>query len=126
VSKYEALGNYLRVQKVERLRLSFSEIEKILNAKLPPSKRHRAWWSNNPSNNVMTKQWLDAGFETADVDVEGQKLVFRKLNELPAVRELHSIFGCMKGEFTLAPGYDPTAPAGEDWLASDVLGHGTK
>ena len=39
----------------------------------------RAWWSNNAANNVMTKVWLDAGFESAQVDMEARKLVFRRV-----------------------------------------------
>lgn len=76
MSKYEPLGAYLRAQKFERIPMSFAEIERILKAKLPPSKQHRAWWSNNPSNNVMTRQWLDAGYKTADVDPDTGRVVF--------------------------------------------------
>ena len=60
--------------------MTFREIEKITGAKLPPkAQHHRAWWSNNPDNNVMTKVWLAAGFESAQVDMEGRKLVFRRV-----------------------------------------------
>lgn len=76
MSKYEPLGAFLRAQKTERIAMSFAEIERILKAKLPPSKQHRAWWSNNPSNNVMTRQWLDAGYKTSDVDPDMGRLVF--------------------------------------------------
>ena len=109
MGKYEPLGKFLRTQKLTRISMSFSEIERILNAKLPPSKKYPAWWSNNPDNNVMTRAWLAAGYETEAVDVASGKLVFRRVKKKgPAVRP--SIFGCMKGLFTLAEGYDPTAP----------------
>ena len=89
--------------------MTFSEIERILKAKLPVSKNHRAWWSNNPDNNVMTRAWLAAGYVTEAVDIASGKLVFRRVKKVePRVR--HSIFGCMKGLFTLADDYDPTAP----------------
>ena len=78
MSKYEALGAYLRAQKFERIPMSFGEIERILKAKLPPSKQYRAWWSNNPSNNVMTRQWLDAGYKTTDVDPQSGRVVFQR------------------------------------------------
>jgi len=53
--------------------VTFEEIERITGTALPPKSQHsRAWWSNNPSNNVMTKIWLDAGFETAQVDISGR------------------------------------------------------
>lgn len=118
MGKYEPLGQFLRGQRRERIAMSFAEIERILGAKLPASKQHRAWWSNNPDNNVMTREWLDAGYETENVDIPGQSLVFRR----KAKADLKSgprpsIFGCMKGMATLAPGFDFTSPMewDDDW-----------
>lgn len=124
MGKYEPLGNYLRSKKLERIAMSFAEIERIINAKLPPSKLHRAWWSNNPDNNVMTREWLDAGYETESVDTASGRLVFRR-NKPPQngkKGQRASIFGCMKDMVTLAPDYDPTAPTGEDWLTGEIGG----
>jgi hypothetical protein len=77
--KYDALGQYLKARATQTMvRLTFAEIEAIIASKLPSSAYdHRPWWSNNPSNNVMTKVWLAAGFETEQVDMAGQTLVFR-------------------------------------------------
>ncbi|MEA2936481.1 MAG: hypothetical protein QOD74_3127, partial [Variibacter sp.] len=62
--------------------MTFAEIERITGSKLPPKAQHqRAWWSNNPSNNVMTKVWLEAGYETERVDMAGRKLVFRRVGK---------------------------------------------
>jgi hypothetical protein len=117
MGKYEPLGVFLRSQKQARISMTFAQIERILKAKLPMSKKQRAWWSNNPDNNVMTREWLDAGFETEAVDVVSEKLVFRKHAPVLSKRKRHPIFGCMKGLFTLAEGYDPTAPLDleDDW-----------
>ncbi len=79
MGKYEPLRIFLKAQNRERVPMTFPEIEKVIGAKLPNSKQFRAWWSNNPWNNVMTKEWLEAGYETESVDVEGEKLVFRKM-----------------------------------------------
>ena len=80
MGKYENLGAFLQKQRAREVPLSFREIEKITGVKLPPkAQHHRAWWSNNPSNNVMTKVWLEAGFESAQVDMEARKLVFRRV-----------------------------------------------
>ena len=79
MSKYTPLGNYLRRQGATEVPLSFSDIERIVGSALPPkAKGHRAWWSNNPTNNVMTKIWLDAGFQTERVDMAMERLVFRR------------------------------------------------
>ncbi len=117
MGKYEPLGVFLRSQKQARIAMTFAQIERILKAKLPMSKKQRAWWSNNPDNNVMTREWLDAGFETEAVDVVSGKLVFRKHAPTLPKGKRHPIFGCMKGLFTLAEGYDPTAPLDleDDW-----------
>ena len=127
MSKYEPLGKYLSQQNRAHIPMTFREIERILGHSLPASKSHRAWWSNNPTNNVMTQQWLDAGYETEAVDIASEKLVFRrvrgKLLSQPtegerngATEELDDpIFGCMKGTMTIPNGLDLTAPVDLDW-----------
>jgi hypothetical protein len=115
MGKYEPLGQFLKKQKRTRIAMSFAEIERLIGAKLPKSsKSHRAWWSNNPSNNVMTKEWLDAGYETENVELGAEQLVFRKVEQtqkLVTRIDRQYIFGCMKGMVTFAPGFDATSPA---------------
>ena len=93
--KYDALGQYLKSRATQsEVRLTFAEIEAIIASKLPSSAyAHRPWWSNNPSNNVMTKVWLAVGFQTEQVDMEGRKLVFH--NAAKMVRDLE---GCSKAQ----------------------------
>lgn len=103
--------------------MTFAEIERIIGSKLPPnSPQYPAWWSNNPSNNVMTKVWLNAGFRTERVDVKSRKVVFRRVEEKaaetpsPAKKgERHPLFGALKGLIRIAPGVDLTEPADPDW-----------
>jgi hypothetical protein len=117
MSKYDPLGDYLSKQAKESIPMTFVEIERLLHLELPPSKSHRAWWSNNPSNNVMTKQWLNAGYETEQVDVEAGRLVFRRVAgpKKRADQPKGSVFGCLKGMVKVSPGTDLTAPTGDDW-----------
>jgi len=76
-SKYAALGRYLLDRRDQALvPMSFSEIERLVGTVLPNSKRYPAWWSNNPSNNPMTKIWLAVGFRTEQVNIAEEKLVF--------------------------------------------------
>jgi hypothetical protein len=133
MGKYESLGAFLQKQRTREVPLTFLEIEKITGVKLPPkAQHHRAWWSNNPSNNVMTKVWLNAGFESVQVDMEARKLVFRRLtkepNEEPPPQrarsatkkgERHPIFGALKDITRLVPGVDLTEPADPEW--ADLL-----
>ena len=122
MSKYEPLNRFLKSQTRTHIPMTFGEIERLLGAKLPPSKSHRAWWSNNPSNNVMTKEWLSAGYETESVDVSGEKLVFRRVGRPVSGtgsdgqgsvggKRRSLLFGCMKGTLTLDPDLDLTEPS---------------
>jgi hypothetical protein len=135
MGKYEPLGTFLRGQRTQEVPLTFSEIEKITGVKLPPkAQHHRAWWSNNASNNVMTKVWLDAGFESTKVDMSARKLVFRRVTkdndkrseandgfaESPPTPYAtsdghHPMRGALKDITFLVPGVDLTEPADPEW-----------
>ncbi len=130
MGKYEPLADHLRKLGYGQVRMKFEEIEKVLGFPLPPSSRnHRAWWSNNPSNNVMTHAWLDAGYQTEAVDMEQRKLVFHRVAPKAAPPEPdappkaatggapHPLFGCLKGTVTSSEGVDLTEPADPDWGA---------
>jgi hypothetical protein len=126
-SKYQPLTAHLRAQRANRVPMSFTEIERVVGTKLPPSAgSHRAWWSNNPTNNVMTKAWLEAGFQSEQVDLDGRKLVFKRAatgpqsaataansrSEVTASRKL-GLFGWLRG--TVVSTGDLMEPADPDW-----------
>lgn len=136
MSKYDALRGFLERQHAERLPMTFTEIERVLGFKLPKSQVIRAWWSNNPDNNVMTKAWLDAGYRSGEVDIERRKLVFHRdeaarkpvlhpggfAEEAPAgpagpavTTGRHPIFGALKDVTWIAPDSDLTEPADPGW-----------
>lgn len=60
------------------LNLTFAEIERVLEARLPKSARlYQAWWANQRgAGHVQTRGWLDAGFNTSDLDLKGQRVTF--------------------------------------------------
>lgn len=77
MSKYQPLYDYLMAQKHERVSMRFSDIEK-LGIDLPASaKKHRPWWANN-EHHSQANAWLDASYETEQVDMGSQKLTFVK------------------------------------------------
>jgi hypothetical protein len=129
MGKYAPLKEFLLKQGAELVPMTFAEIEAVLDAALPASKRYPAWWSNNEFNNTMTSEWLAAGYQTEAVDVSAERLVFRKSaaprtgkgqlakKAVPpqANSDQHPMFGCLKGLLTISPGVDLTAPTGEEW-----------
>ena len=126
MGKYEPLAAFLKRQGMAEIHMTFDQIEHLIGGKLPASAtEHRAWWSNNPSNSVITRAWLDAGYRTEDVDMASRKLVFRKrprAEERVAADHMQGnasspdpLFSWMKGTVTIAPGVDLTEPVDPDW-----------
>jgi hypothetical protein len=123
MSKYAAFGEYLRQQRNDVVPIKFADIEKITGRKLPASARYRAWWSNNDFNSVLTKVWVGAGFKSEQVDMEGRKLVFRRVRK-PDTKDaakssgdkpFHPLSGYMQGLVRVMPGTDLTQPADPEW-----------
>lgn len=125
MGKYDPLTRYLAGRQTAEVPMTFKEIERVLGVTLPASKQYPAWWSNNPSNNVMTKAWLQAGFQTERVDIGSERLVFRRVRGItPAPsREssrpniLERIRARLGGTVTIPPGVDITEPTGDVWDA---------
>lgn len=122
MGKYDPLTHFLASKDTAEVPMTFDEIERVIGAPLPPSKRYPAWWSNNPSNNVMTRAWLAAGYQTERVDVGHGQLIFRKVSGEPAAERdpdsvLERIWARLGGTVFIPPGVDITAPTGEVWDA---------
>jgi hypothetical protein len=124
VGKYDRLGEFLQSQRTKEVPMTFAEIERVIGGKLPPSSpQYPAWWSNNPTNNVMTRVWLAAGFKTEQVDTKARKVVFRRVEPSSAettparVKKSgrHPLFGALKGLAHVPHGVDLTEPADPDW-----------
>lgn len=139
MSKYAPLTAFLEGENADRISVTFDQIEKITGQSLPNSaQKYRAWWSNNPSNSVMTKAWLDAGYISKSVDLEKKKLDFCKVTSVrkvlpppssapaspradnsPSGLRRHPGFGSLKGTITIRMDFDLTAPADPDWAGAN-------
>lgn len=131
-SKYSPLESHLRGSGRAQVPMTFDEIEHVIGVPLPPSAfKHRALWSNNPGNWVMTRVWLSAGYESEKVDMEKRKLVFRKSGSDAPVRDsvgessaaqregsFANVLGTLKDTVTISPGTNLTDPIDEDWNAA--------
>ncbi len=115
MGKYEPLEAFLKQRRPGRWRVGFPELEKLLCFKLPQSAlKYPAWWSNDETGHSHAKAWLDAGWRTEEVDIEGRKLTFARagIEKEPA----GDPWGCLAGTVTLMPGADLTAST-EGWNA---------
>ena len=68
---------------------SFIEVEAVLGFQLPPAARmHRPWWANQSPGNGHSHAlaWTTAGWETAQVDMEAETLLFRRKGSMPQRR----------------------------------------
>jgi hypothetical protein len=125
MGKYDPLRAFLLSSNAEEVSLRFEEIEALLGAPLPPSQKHPSWWSNNPSNNTMTRVWLEAGYRTERLDVDGRKVVFRRAarngdNGSERVLSIvERVRAALAGTVRVQSGYDLTNPTGEHWDAQD-------
>jgi hypothetical protein len=66
MSKYAPLRHYLRRQKLTQIILTFQEVEKIIDARLPNNAATRQWWANvvNPEHGrVQREAWRAAGYD---------------------------------------------------------------
>lgn len=80
MGKYEPLADFLKEFKGDAWDASFSEIEKILRFKLPPSAHeHRAWWANQyRGNHSQANGWIEAGWETREIDQRSGRVRFER------------------------------------------------
>lgn len=76
-SKYAKLTNHLlERQHEEKIQMRFSEIEDLIDAKLPKSAYYsRGWWTHETN----AKAWQHAQFSVAELDVKAEKVSFANL-----------------------------------------------
>ncbi len=77
--KYTSLENFLRDTLVteREVMLTFEQIEKILNSKLPESANELSWWEHETEgNHVNTRAWANAGWKVAEVNFDEKRARF--------------------------------------------------
>ncbi|HVY86242.1 MAG TPA: hypothetical protein VG943_13995 [Caulobacterales bacterium] len=119
--KYAALKAFLTMQRASRLTMTFDEVAAAAKTTLPASAyQYEAWWANNATTHTQANAWLDAGFRTEQVDLEGRRVSFVRAVGVREHREAdfghdalprHPLLGALRNTFTIEPGFDLTAPA---------------
>jgi len=76
-SRYQKLAT-LFADAPPQLTITFKEIERRTGLTLPPTARkYASWWANTP-NHPHSRHWLEAGYVATGVDLEGERLVFKR------------------------------------------------
>jgi len=75
--KYTPLEIFLRntLATEREVKLTFEQIEKILNSKLPESANELSWWKHETEgNHVNTRAWANAGWKVAEVNFDEKRV----------------------------------------------------
>ena len=82
MGKYDPLQKHLMgiASNVREIRMTFSQIENILGAKLPHSAHvHRAWWANETvGSHVEARSWMEAGWRVETVNFAAETVRFTR------------------------------------------------
>jgi predicted nucleic acid-binding protein len=75
--KYSPLEHFLRRSRMMTVTLSYAQIEKILESRLPPSAhKHKPWWANG--GHSQANSWLNAGWKVDSVSL-GKSVTFKRV-----------------------------------------------
>lgn len=79
-SKYYPLFDYLQRCDQPEVLLTLSQIETLIEGKLPASAwQKKAWWSNRDSDSALQAgAWISAGYHADSVDLNQKTITFRK------------------------------------------------
>jgi hypothetical protein len=75
---YRELGRWLADQAQDVVSLDFSQVEDVLGAPLPPSARAYEQHWRRYEGSALARAIVDAGWRTAVVDLEQERVVFRR------------------------------------------------
>jgi YD repeat-containing protein len=135
--KYDPLRLYLLQQTQGSIPMTFRQVESVIGGALPGSaRRHRPWWANDATGHAHAQAWLEAGYRTEQVDMDGERLVFARATDTreadvthKGMAESHAAYtaqdasaqhpmiGALKGLLWIDPSLDLTKPAldPEEW-----------
>ena len=116
-SRYARLASFLQQQSASRVQLTLDTVEVILGSPLPPSARsHRSWWANDATSHVQSRQWLDAGWRVAGVNLTDGVITFARTAERE--RMYIDFFGELLARYAQIADYPikTGSPSGASWI----------
>jgi hypothetical protein len=123
MTKYAPVAEFLSIQEQGRVRLGFDDVEAILGAALPKSAAdYQAWWANDPTHS-QAKAWLDAGWQTENLNLQRRVVEFVRVRNRPAgppaspAPASFDPWGALAGSVTIHDEVALVAPSGETWDA---------
>lgn len=80
MSKYTPLADYLRVQPENSVKLTFDQVDALVNGLPPSARKHDAWWANSRTEDSHTwaHLWIAAGWECESIDWANETVVFQR------------------------------------------------
>lgn len=78
--KYAPLKDWLMAQPVSEVRLTFTQLEEILDAALPESARHYSRHWRSYTGSALVRAIRDAGWRTRSTDLEAERVVLEQVN----------------------------------------------
>lgn len=81
MSKYTPLADYLRAQSQGSVKLTFDQIDSLVNGLPLSARNHDAWWANSRTEDSHTwaHLWIAAGWECESIDRANETAVFRRV-----------------------------------------------
>ena len=123
-NRYALLAQWLQQQPIDadRTRVTFEQIEGIINGELPASARkHRAWWANDTTSHTHSQQWLEAGWRVAEVSIPREEVIFSRAGERQ--RLYIEFFNSLLKDFRSAASFQVKehSPQGQNWYTVSGL-----
>jgi DNA-binding transcriptional regulator YiaG len=77
--KYFPLYQHLKCLADERIKISFTEIERILDTSLPVSAySSRSFWSNRIRGGIQAAAWLEANYRVVNINLAQGFIIFQR------------------------------------------------
>ena len=112
--KYRKLYAHLCNLPFREWKASFADIEVIIGDHLPASaRRHRASWANDITQ-ARARAWLAAGWETAQVNMDAETLLFRRND--PSARGRRTFDAALPGQSLASELNRPNLHRGEHFV----------